>query len=1408
MKNIILIIIIGIFLLSTTQAFEFDNIKSVPNNFDYKKDTIEITSSILWIFPLGKIADIKLLENTDQCFINCKTKFSVKLYEDYENPLTREYFKDRKNNDVIVNGEWYYWDDSFYEIDVPDYTEECITAKNSSRVCNYSQTGTHKETKQKGEWALYDEGIFKAGDYIFEYRGKKKSYQSVDFKMVLFGVDLGDEYIWWDTDWKKRKKVEVEERESKDFDNFTALLTIAYDSDMLTDFDDLRFSNEDGTIELNYWIENFTASTTADVWVKIIELTANENTTIYMYYNNFGASNSSNFNTAFLFADDFEDGVFTDKWTDSASSSTISESGGKLTYRSTIAGPTLGTLRTKQNYTDDDGGDWIVEALMQSDSSTAGDYVGMGTADGWGTDRDIGVNDGTTNKLFMYWFTNSPIWRGADSDGGTWTEDSWLNVGNPVTGQRLVQLIKNTTSGENMVGISGGSVAGTRVTSLGNQSMGAVIGARGDATLTVQHIKIKRYANIEPSVVFGAEESSSTELDSPEDNFITNAIDIEFNCSANRITTTITNMSLFLDGIRNATEETIGEGLVAHYKMNDNLASSNVIDSVGSNDGTMFGNLTGSNFTNEFSGVGKINQAIEFDGVDDYVNLSNTDSINNIENGDFTMVAWINNVNGVIDSAYHQPIIIKSTFGSDLTNDWGFDLESGKNLRFHWNTTQHTSTDFQSLNDGIWHNVVVVKEGDNLFFYKDSVRGEDTFTGVDNRSLSNSKDLIIGARIPFESNRKFNGSIDDVRIYNRSLSQEEITTIYNEGLGTENNGNSMILSRTIENINEGNHNWTCEACDNDDDCIFASPNRTFEIDATAPIITINEPISLINFSFIDNFQNLNWSIIESNLDSLWFDYNGTNVTVFGASNLTNFTIESFENRNLTFYVNDTIGNFNSTFVNWEYKIFEINQTFNNETTEGSKETFLATIKINPSFSIDGINFYYNNSESTGQSFILGDNIILRKENFLIPGVQTQTNNSFIWEIVLSDSSKINLTIQNQSVLNLGIDNCTSLTNEILNFTVVDEEKQTILPNATIEIAVNIYSEDRITLILNFSSITENINPIKICLNTNIIGTTIYSLDSTIKYENVNYAREYYNIINSSLTNESETQSIILYDLNISDSTEFQLTFTGSDFLPVENALVNINRQYISENLFKTVELPKTDFNGQTILHLVRNDVIYNIRIIKNGVVLGNFENLIAFCDDFTIGDCNIELNAFDSVESVFDYNEDLGIIFSQPKYNETTRRISFNFATSDGTAKEVSLQVTRNDIFGNRSICNSTLISSGGTLFCDVDPNIEDSNLNIEIFTENILTARGNVQLDTTNYGAGGYFIMFIMAMSFALLFSGSKTGVLISMIITFVASIGLGLSSGNLIGLGASGLWLLIIIIAGIYKLNAGREQ
>jgi hypothetical protein len=80
--------------------------------------------------------------------------------------------------------------------------------------------------------------------------------------------------------------------------NYVIKLTITYDSDMLSDFRDLRFKHESTPGSYcNYWIE-YRNTTTAIVWVKISSLPV-ATSTLYMFYGNSGASSVSSFLNTF-----------------------------------------------------------------------------------------------------------------------------------------------------------------------------------------------------------------------------------------------------------------------------------------------------------------------------------------------------------------------------------------------------------------------------------------------------------------------------------------------------------------------------------------------------------------------------------------------------------------------------------------------------------------------------------------------------------------------------------------------------------------------------------------------------------------------------------------------------------------------------------------------------------------------------------------------------------------------------------------------------------------------------------------------------------------------------------------------------------------------------------------------------
>ncbi len=635
---------------------------------------------------------------------------------------------------------------------------------------------------------------------------------------------------------------------------------------------------------------------------------------------------------------------------------------------------------------------------------------------------------------------------------------------------------------------------------------------------------------------------------------------------------------------------------------------------------------------------------------------------------------------------------------------------------------------------------------------------------------NNTRALRIGAKVPGTG---FKGVMDEIGIWNRTLSSTEITQLWNNGSGIINND---------------------------------SINPSIIIDVAQPTFS--------GLQSVPYDISINYSVADQQLQRCWYNstWNLTTTYLTCNQNLTNITMPVYGlNHTIFIYANDSWGNENVTSKSIPIDAVEIARSYASITTEGTFSTFQINITIPVTRILSSKNLIYNNTDfGSGISVNFEGNNYSITKSILVPNVDTKANITFFWNITLDDDTQIASIRRNQTVNNFAVDNCTTGSIAFANFTVVDEEVQNTLlaNNVTVEIAVNIFSADRTVNIANFSELFNSTNPVSLCLSSNVTGEAAYSLDLIARYEAKDHANEYYNLNRFILDGDFQFQNVFLYDLLSADSTDFQITFKGSDFVAVEDALINLKRQYIEENLFKTVELPLTDSNGQTILHLVRNEVVYTIEVIKDNEVLGTFSNIIAFCDDFSIGDCKINLNAFSSSENLFSYDDDLGIMFTEPTFNNNTRVVSFDFTTSDGSIKEVNLAVTRNDIFGNTSVCNYSLSSSSGTLLCTVPGYIDDSILNIEVTVDGELAIKDNVTLESTGYGYFGYFIFFIYVLAFVFMFAGSKSVMLIGLVISFLSAIALGLIQGKIIGLAASGIWLILIVVLIIWKLNKDRED
>jgi len=242
--------------------------------------------------------------------------------------------------------------------------------------------------------------------------------------------------------------------------------------------------------------------------------------------------------------------------------------------------------------------------------------------------------------------------------------------------------------------------------------------------------------------------------------------------------------------------------LISHYKMNDNRATTNVVDTgVGSNDGT----LNGGDNTSDKSVTGKINRAFNLNGSDDFININDvlTNDLATTTKG--TWACWIKPV----DATPSSIDILISFNDTDANTFIHIRIKTDGKLRAKATdagTAQwQLDTDNVVLSDNTYTHIAIVQDGTFPVIYIDGVAVAQTFsTSTDKTIWFNDLAGLDNGRIADRNvdgggeTNHFNGEVDDVRIYNTALTSSEISAIYNAGNGTEENQN--IFTGILESI--------------------------------------------------------------------------------------------------------------------------------------------------------------------------------------------------------------------------------------------------------------------------------------------------------------------------------------------------------------------------------------------------------------------------------------------------------------------------------------------------------------------------------------------------------------------------------------------------------------------------------
>ena len=227
--------------------------------------------------------------------------------------------------------------------------------------------------------------------------------------------------------------------------------------------------------------------------------------------------------------------------------------------------------------------------------------------------------------------------------------------------------------------------------------------------------------------------------------------------------------------------------------------------------------------------------AYYFDGSNDIIKVVPM-SGSNIPTDDFTYMAWIN-----MESNTDESIFMASNGHASAENELGFYVSSSK-LGLNMNDVSDVVTGATTLNTGQWYHVALTRNSGAVKVYVDGVVDG---TGTQSSTLNfGTCSLYFGVDIDSgcasSKGNYFKGYIDEVKIYNRSLSTEQISAIYS------NNTNLIVSQETMQ----GDSWQTC-----------ATPNNNVE-DGTE---VCSNTLAVENISVILNSTNIATNYSTDNL---------------------------------------------------------------------------------------------------------------------------------------------------------------------------------------------------------------------------------------------------------------------------------------------------------------------------------------------------------------------------------------------------------------------------------------------------------------------------------------------------------------------------------------------------------------
>ncbi len=701
---------------------------------------------------------------------------------------------------------------------------------------------------------------------------------------------------------------------------------------------------------------------------------------------------------------------------------------------------------------------------------------------------------------------------------------------------------------------------------------------------------------------------------------------------------------------------TLIDNITSYYKLDDNLATTNVIDSLDLSNGT----LSGGDNTEDISVVGKINLALDFDGSADYVDTNANFITTNIE---FSISMWVN------AAAQSDRRIYAENDDSGTGTAWALGTDntgSNNKLRlFRRDDSDGNQLDLKSngiVFNSTWNHIVITYTGTNLSMY---INGDYDNSGTYIQGTQIPLNSIIGALDLGGPAAFFDGLIDEVGLWDRALTGDEITDLYE---------NELTYPFGISVIN-------IELISPTDQELISNTDINFTANMT---------------STSNNFTNATYFV--------WYEnetiFNQTVVTLPN-TNDTNFTLEindfTFDNYKWNVFScisdgNCSFADTNNTFTVSPFSVDSV--TYNVSVYETSTQTFSINISANPTVnSVSGL-FWYDDSSYTALITNPSNGKYVATSIIDIPLQNSVGNKSFKWQFdfELTDLSEQqqNTTDYSNEVNRTYIFLCNATyTSELINFTTRNAENPFPKVNGTFKSAWQWFlGSGSVFRNMSYEDVTENESDFDFCgLDDGI--DYIFSVD--VEADATGFSKNFYYFTEAEKTSGIATE-VDLYLLNDTLSTPTTLLVRDRYQRVLEDVLIFVQLYDVGTDTFYTVTMGKTNQNGEDIVYLNWFDSLYRFILVQNGTT-------ILTTGSYKVGDTPQIFQIEDDI--VYDFDK-----FRDFEYSLTFNNASNNFILTyikpSGLVESACLRVINRNATGDTEICETCSTSASATLFCDI----------------------------------------------------------------------------------------------------------